>query len=217
MRKIQKVYQGCESDSMGLQHRVVVVDLDKKVLKKVVRKEWIIRRQTWKLNENQTGVRFEKSVKELVSTDTPDLWKTFKDGVLKACDEVCGKKKSRRDRGDMWWWNEEVKDTIARKKMALKSCADFHQKKIRLNNRVFAMVVMATQRDCRFRFSRFTLSTFLTITLVNSKMLRYQKTIICLCFWCAEPKSAVRFLLSRLQIEIFAFYSTYFLVNSGLL
>ena len=29
---------------------------------------------------------------------------------------MCGKKKSRRDRGNMWWWNEEVKDTIARKK-----------------------------------------------------------------------------------------------------
>ena len=40
------------------------------------------------------------------------------------------------------------------------------------------------------------------ITLVNSKMLRYQKAIISLCFWCAEPQSAVRFLLSRLQIEI---------------
>ena len=56
-----------------------------------------------------------------------------------------------------------------------------------------------------------------TITLVNSKMLRYQKTIISLCFWCAEPKYAVRFLRSRLKIEIFAFYFTYFLVNSGLL
>ena len=55
------------------------------------------------------------------------------------------------------------------------------------------------------------------ITLVNRKILRYQKTIISLYLWCAEPKSAVRFLLSRLQIEIFAFYSTSFLVNSGLL
>ena len=71
-----------------LQHRLVVVDLD--------RKERIIRRKIWKLNENQARVRFEKRVKELVSTDAPDLWKTFKDGVLKACDEVCGKKKSRR-------------------------------------------------------------------------------------------------------------------------
>ena len=65
-----------------------------------------------KLNENQARVRFEKKVKELVSTDAPDLWKTSKDGVVKACDEVCGKKKSRRDRGDLWGWNEEVKESI---------------------------------------------------------------------------------------------------------
>ena len=65
-------------------------------------------------------------VKILVRTNAPDLWKTFKDGFLKACDEVCEKKKSRRDQGDMWWWNEEVKDIIA-KKRHLKSCADFHQ------------------------------------------------------------------------------------------
>ena len=75
-----------------LQHRMVVVDLDKKVLKKVVRKEQIIRRKIWKLNENRTRVRFEKRVKELVSTDAPDLWKIYRDGVLKACDELCGKK-----------------------------------------------------------------------------------------------------------------------------
>ena len=53
----------------------MVVDLDKKVLKKVVRKEQIIRRKIWKLNDNRTRVRFEKRVrvKELVSTDAPDL------------------------------------------------------------------------------------------------------------------------------------------------
>ena len=108
-----------------LQHRMAVVDLDKKVLKKVMTKERIIRRQIWKLNENQTRVRFEKRVKELVSTDAPDLWKTFRDGVLKACDELCVKKKSRRDQGDMWWWNDEVKDTITRKKAAFKELCRF--------------------------------------------------------------------------------------------
>ena len=107
-----------------LQHRLVVVDLDKKVLKKVVRKQRIRRRKIWKLNENQTRVKFEKRVKELVRTDAPDLWKTFKDGVLKACAEMCGKKKSRRDLGDMWWWNE-IKDTIARKKAAFKELCGF--------------------------------------------------------------------------------------------
>ena len=82
-----------------LQHRLLVIDLDKRVLKKIVRKQWIIRK-IWKLNKNQTKVRFEKRVKELVSTEAPDLLKTFNDGVLKVCDEVCGKKKSRSDRGD---------------------------------------------------------------------------------------------------------------------
>ena len=70
-------------------------------------------------------MRFEKRVKELVSTDAPDLWKTFSDSVLKACDELCGKKKSRRDLGDMWWWNKEVKDTITRKKAAFKELCRF--------------------------------------------------------------------------------------------
>ena len=61
-----------------------------------MRKQQIIRK-IWKLNENRTKVRYEKRVKELVSTDAPELWKTFKDEILKACDEMCGKKKSRRD------------------------------------------------------------------------------------------------------------------------
>ena len=56
-----------------LQHRLVVVDLDKKVLTK----QRIITK-IWKLNENRTRV------KEQVSTDAPDLWKTFKEGVLQA-------------------------------------------------------------------------------------------------------------------------------------
>ena len=99
---------------MKLQHELVVVDLDKKALKKIVRKERIVR-SMWKLNENRTRVILENRVEEKkrVSTHAPDLWNTFKDGVLRACDEVCGKKKeiSRRDRVDMSWWNEEVKYT----------------------------------------------------------------------------------------------------------
>ena len=137
-----------------LQHRMVVVDLDKKILKRVVRKERIIRRKVWKLNENQTRVRFEKRVKELVSTDAPDLWKTFKDGVLKACDELCGKKKSRRDQGDMWWWNEEVKDIITRKKAAFKELCRFpseqnktQYKRIRNQTRKIVARAMRTEAN----------------------------------------------------------------------
>ena len=89
-----KVLQG------ELQHRLVVTDLVKKKLKKVVRKEAIEGRKVWELKEDDTRATFEGRVGELVSTDAPDLLKCFKEGVVKAYDEVCGKKKGRRDQGD---------------------------------------------------------------------------------------------------------------------
>jgi len=39
---------------------------------------------------------------------------------LTACDELCGKTLIKKDRGNTWWWNEEVKDAIARKRKAYK-------------------------------------------------------------------------------------------------
>ena len=96
-----------------LQQRLVVTDLVKKKVKKAVRKKAIERRKVWKLKEDDTRARFEWRV----STDAPDLWKCFTEGMLKACDEVCGKKKGRRDdQGDTRWWNENVKEVIAKKK-----------------------------------------------------------------------------------------------------
>ena len=38
--------------------------------------------------------------------------------VLHACDELCGKTKGRGDRGNTWWWNEQVRGAIDRKKKA---------------------------------------------------------------------------------------------------
>ena len=45
----------------------------------------------------------------------------FKDGILVACDEVCEKKRERRSKVDMWWWNDEVKDAVLGKKQAHKA------------------------------------------------------------------------------------------------
>ena len=44
----------------------------------------------------------------------------FREGMLKAFDEVCGKTKGMRVHGDTWWWNKDVKEAIARKKNAHK-------------------------------------------------------------------------------------------------
>jgi len=65
-------------------------------------------------------VNFEERARELIDVDARNLWKSFKDGLLQACDEVCGKKRGRNDRGNTWWWNEEVKEVISRKKAAYK-------------------------------------------------------------------------------------------------
>ena len=101
-----------------LQHRLVIADLDKKKLKKVVKVATTEKRRVWKLKGENVQARFEESVCDLVNTDRSDVWTCFKEGVLKACDEVCGKKKGRKDREDTWWWNEEVKEAIAKKKDA---------------------------------------------------------------------------------------------------
>ena len=73
-----------------LQHRLVVTNIDKRRLKKVVTNERIIRRRVWKLKENNMKAKFQDRVKELINVDAPNLWNTFKNSMLQVCDEVCG-------------------------------------------------------------------------------------------------------------------------------
>ena len=66
--------------------------------------------------------KIEKRVEEVVDDETTNLWESFRDGILlTACDELCGKKKVRKNGGNIWWWNEEVRNAIARKKKAFKT------------------------------------------------------------------------------------------------
>ena len=51
----------------------------------------------WKLKERETQKKFERRVEELVDVKTTTLWESFRDGVLTACDELCGKKKVRME------------------------------------------------------------------------------------------------------------------------
>ena len=49
-----------------------------------------------------------------------DLWGSFKVGVLKACNDVCGYKKNRKCNVNRWWRNSGVEDEIQKKKEAYK-------------------------------------------------------------------------------------------------
>ena len=74
-----------------LQHRMVVTDMNKRKLRKVVKNEQIFRR-VWKLKENNMKTKFQERARELADVDALNLWNTFKNSMLQACDEVCGKK-----------------------------------------------------------------------------------------------------------------------------
>ena len=124
-----------------------------------MRTEAVERRMVWKLREKEARAKFEERVEELVSVDTPDMWSSFKEGVLKACEEVCGKKKGRRDRGDTWWWNEEVKEVIGKKKEAYKIwCKDRSEgNKARyksMKNRAKKVVAKAMRKEAEEELSK---------------------------------------------------------------
>ena len=63
------------------------------------------------------------------------MWESFRDGILTACDELCGKKKVRKNGGNKWWWNEEVRNAIARKKEAFKMFCKTGLEEHKISNR----------------------------------------------------------------------------------
>ena len=78
---------------LDIEHWLVVTDIDKRKLNKEVKNEQTIKKKVWKLKENNMKTRFQETVKELDDVDAPNLWNTFKNNMLQACNEVCGKKK----------------------------------------------------------------------------------------------------------------------------
>ena len=99
----------------------MIADIDKRRIRKVVRKTCVGRRKITLLKDVKIRKQLEEKVTNLVDIGEPNLWGLFKDRVLEACDEVCGKKMWRRSKGDTWWRNEEVKEVVSRKKEAHKA------------------------------------------------------------------------------------------------
>ena len=56
-----------------LQHRLVVVDVDKKKLRKVLKMKRVVRRRLWKLKEDVIRERYERRVEELIDVNAQDL------------------------------------------------------------------------------------------------------------------------------------------------
>ena len=73
----------------------MIADIDESKIRKVERKICAERRNITLLKDVKIRKRFEEKVIELVDFGVSNLWGHTKDWVLKACDEVCGKKRER--------------------------------------------------------------------------------------------------------------------------
>ena len=76
---------------MESHHALVIADIDKREIRKLVRKICAERIKITLLKDVKIRKRFEEKVTKLVD-GVPNLWGHFNDGVLEACDDVCGKK-----------------------------------------------------------------------------------------------------------------------------
>ena len=115
------------------QNALVIADIDKKKIRKEVIKTCADRLKISLLKDVKIKKRFEEKVITLVDDRAPNLWRHFKNGVLKAYDEECWKKRGRRSKGDTWCWNEEVKEAVSRKIEAHKAMRQnsTYEKKLR--------------------------------------------------------------------------------------
>ena len=87
--------------------------MNKKKMRNVVRNTCAGRRKISLLNDLKIRKRFEEKVIQLVDVAMPNLCGHYKDGILEACDEVCGKQRGMRCKGSAWWLNEEVKEAVS--------------------------------------------------------------------------------------------------------
>ena len=82
-----------------------------------------------KLRDEPCIQLFDWRVKEVMFDSNHDLWRFLKEGMLRACDEVCEFKKNRICNAKTWWWNSGVKDEILKKKEAFKKVTKISLKK----------------------------------------------------------------------------------------
>ena len=81
-----------------IQHALVMADIDKRKIRKVVRKTCAERRKITLLKDVKMMKRFEEKETKFVDLGAPNLWGHFMDGVLMACDEMCGKKMGGKEK-----------------------------------------------------------------------------------------------------------------------
>ncbi|KAK3551534.1 hypothetical protein QTP70_017336 [Hemibagrus guttatus] len=109
-------------ESVARQHRMVVCRMTLMVCKT---KRSKIEKKTkwWKLKKEECCEEFRQKLRQALGVQVvlPDDWKTTAEVIRETGRKVLGVSSGRRKKDkETWWWNEEVQDSIQRKRLAKK-------------------------------------------------------------------------------------------------
>ncbi|KAK3569471.1 hypothetical protein QTP86_031431, partial [Hemibagrus guttatus] len=111
-------------ESVARQHRMVVCRMTLMVCKKK-RSKIEIEKKTkwWKLKKKECCEEFRQKLRQALGGQVvlPDDWETTAEVIRETGRKVLGVSSGRRKEDkETWWWNEEVQDSIQRKRLAKK-------------------------------------------------------------------------------------------------
>ncbi|KAK3567143.1 hypothetical protein QTP86_010729 [Hemibagrus guttatus] len=109
-------------ESVARQHRMVVCRMTLMVCKKK-RSEIEKKTKWWKLKKEECCEEFRQNLRQALGGQVvlPDDWETTVEVFRESGRKVLGVSSGRRKEDkETWWWNEEVQDSIQRKRLAKK-------------------------------------------------------------------------------------------------
>ncbi|KAK3563592.1 hypothetical protein QTP86_031830 [Hemibagrus guttatus] len=109
-------------ESVARQHRMVVCRMTLMVCKKK-RSEIEKKTKWWKLKKEECCEEFREKLRQALGGQVvlPDDWETTAEVIRETGRKVLGVSSGRRKEDkETWWWNEEVQDSIQRKRLAKK-------------------------------------------------------------------------------------------------
>ncbi|KAK3509932.1 hypothetical protein QTP70_023758 [Hemibagrus guttatus] len=111
-------------ESVARQHRMVVCRMTFMVCKKKRSKREIEKKtKWWKLKKEECCEEFRQKLRQALGGQVvlPDDWETTAEVIRETGRKVLGVSSGRRkENKETWWWNEEVQDSIQRKRLAKK-------------------------------------------------------------------------------------------------
>ncbi|KAK3551758.1 hypothetical protein QTP70_025125 [Hemibagrus guttatus] len=115
-------YKSGVGESVARQHRMVVCRMTLMVCKT---KRSKIEKKTkwWKLKKEECCEEFREKLRQALGGQVvlPDDWETTAEVIRETGRKVLGVSSGRRKEDkETWWWNEEVQDSIQRKRLAKK-------------------------------------------------------------------------------------------------